>query len=92
MEEQKKLTYYLFNHPNVTNKTVLLFAYGDFYEFFRMYDTGSGQWERSKLSFSNMIHDYRYREISEEEAAEITGGSLPKDDYKRYCDLLSGNN
>ncbi|MGN0806756.1 MAG: hypothetical protein ACI4MC_06925, partial [Candidatus Coproplasma sp.] len=89
MEEQRKLEYYLFYDPNITNKTVRLFAYGDFYEFFRQYDNESGQWIISKVSFSEMIHDYRYREISEEEAKEITGGNLPVDDYKKYCEFLS---
>lgn len=89
MNEQKKLEYYLFNHPNITNKTVKLFAYGDFYEFFRQYDDISGEWAISKISFSEMIHDCLYREISEEEARKITGGNLPLDDYKRYCELLA---
>lgn len=86
---ERKLEYYLFKHPNVTNKSVELFACGNFYEFFRRYDKESGEWVISKISFSEMIHNFWYEQISEENAKEITGGNLPVDEYKRYCELLS---
>ncbi|MGN1372706.1 MAG: hypothetical protein ACI4VK_01510 [Candidatus Coproplasma sp.] len=89
MAEIRELEYYLFKHPNVTEKEVELFAYGNFYSFFRRYDKESGEWVISKVSFSAMLHDFWYEQISEERAEEITGGNLPVDDYKEYCRLLS---
>ncbi|MGN1104777.1 MAG: hypothetical protein ACI4QI_07910 [Candidatus Coproplasma sp.] len=82
---EKKLEYYIFKHPDITNKAGELYAYGDFHGFFRRYDKVSGEWVISKLSFSVMIHDFWYEQISEEKAKEITGGSLPADEYKRFC-------
>lgn len=86
MEEQKKLSYYL---AYLTEET--LFAFGDYYEFFKMYDRKNRSWFSSKISFSQMLHDFRYREIDEEEAKKITGSHLPIEQYHAHCDLLSSH-
>ncbi|MGM9665124.1 MAG: hypothetical protein ACI3XX_01120 [Eubacteriales bacterium] len=85
MKEEKKLEYYL---AYLTEET--LFAHGDYYEFFRTYDKESKQWITSKISFSRLLHDFRVKEIGEEEAKEITGNNLPEGEYRDYCDMLSG--
>ncbi|MGN0813768.1 MAG: hypothetical protein ACI4MH_00875 [Candidatus Coproplasma sp.] len=79
MEDENKLEYYL---ADLTEET--LFAYGSHREFFRTYDKESGKWVVSKISYSRFLHDFWYREISEEQAKELTGGNLPTDDYKKY--------
>lgn len=81
MEGQKKPEYYLADGT--------LFAHGDYYDFFRTYNKKSGQWETCRVSFSRFLHDFWYTEISEAQAKEITGGNLPLDDYKEYCERLS---
>ena len=86
MEEQKKLSYYL---AYLTDETLI--AFGDYYEFFKMYDRKNKNWVSSKISFSQMLHDFRFREISEEEAKKITGNHLPIELYQAHCDLLSNH-
>ena len=51
--EEKTLTYYLLSLSEET-----LFVYGDCYEFFRFYDKKNKQWTISKISFSQMLHDF----------------------------------
>ena len=82
MEESKKLTYYLAEET--------LFAYGDFYDFLQTYNKESGQWETCRVSFSQFLHDFWYREISEDEARAISEGCLPTEAYQKYCEVFSG--
>lgn len=82
--EGKALTYYLIF---LTEET--LFAYGDCYEFFRFYDKKNKQWTISKISFSQMLHDFWYKKISEAEAKKLTDNNLPTKDYQKYCDRLT---
>lgn len=67
-----------------------LFAYGSFYEFFEIYDEQSKAWKTSPISYSRFLHDYMFREISKEQAAEITDGNLPEQAYKNYRKLFGG--
>ena len=89
-EEHKKeageLTYYM---VSLHEKT--LFAHGEFYDFFRMYDKKQRQWVIAPMSISQMFHDFRCEEIGAREAAKITGGDLPLQLYADYRDLLSGS-
>lgn len=73
-KESKKLTYYR------AEKT--LFAHGDFYDFFQSYNKESGQWETCRVSFSQFLHNFWYREISE--------GRLSTEAYQKYCKVFSG--
>ena len=61
MEDKKKLEYYL---ADLTEET--LFAYGNYYEFFRTYDKKSRQWIISKGSYSRFLHDFRYKAMIRE--------------------------
>ena len=81
MEEQNDLEYYIIEET--------LFAYGNYYDFFRTYNKKTGQWETSKLSPSQFFHDFWYKKITENEAKEITGNNLPIDAYEKYCESLS---
>ena len=82
--EEKTLTYYLLSLSEET-----LFVYGDCYEFFRFYDKKNKQWTISKISFSQMLHDFWYKEISEDEAKIITSNNLPTKDYQEYCNRIT---
>ncbi|MGM9969410.1 MAG: hypothetical protein ACI35S_03335 [Anaeroplasma sp.] len=81
---ENKLTYYL---AYLTEET--LFAYGNYYEFFRVYNSKNKEWVTSKLTFSQLLHDFITKEISEETAKEITDGNLPLTQYQHYCELIS---
>lgn len=78
------LKYYLVFFINET-----LFAYGNAHEFFEMYDRKNKKWIISKISYSQMLHDYQVKVISEKEAKKITNGNLPIEKYKAYCDRIS---
>ncbi|MGN0823787.1 MAG: hypothetical protein ACI4MB_01820 [Candidatus Coproplasma sp.] len=84
MIKQNNLEYYL---GYLTEET--LFAYGECYEFFRSYDRKRRQWIISKISFSQLLHDFRVEQIDKEKAKELTGDNLPIEAYCKYCDMLS---
>ncbi|MGM9874198.1 MAG: hypothetical protein ACI31G_04805 [Bacilli bacterium] len=84
MNESKKLTYYLAKLDKET-----LFVHGDFYDFFRMYDINKKDWVITKLTYSQLLHDFQIIEIDEDKAKEISNNNLPIELYQKYQDLIN---
>lgn len=70
----------------VERATKTLFAFGSRYEFFKIFQAGA--WKTSPISFSQFLHDYESEQITAEEAARLTGGVLPVEEYARYCEAF----
>ena len=68
-----------------------LFAYDESSEFFVRYDRNENKWERCNFSFMNFEHDVDYKEVSEQEAKQITNNNLPFEEYNKYIQMLNDN-
>lgn len=68
-----------------------LMAYDRETEFFAEYIAANGEWVMSSISFMQFRHDYPYRAVSREEAAETAGGILPETLFRQYLDILRDN-
>ena len=71
--------------------TTGLMAYDRETEFFAEYIAANGEWVMSSISFMQFRHDYPYRAVSREEAAETAGGILPETLFRQYLDILRDN-
>lgn len=68
-----------------------LMAYDRETEFFAEYIAANGEWVMSSISFMQFRHDYPYRAVSREEAAETAGGILPETLFRQYLEILREN-
>ncbi len=66
-------------------------AYHRVSDFFAHYIAATGIWRMSTFSFSRFLHERNVREISEAEAAALTGGRLPDGMLAAYLDTTEKN-
>ena len=66
-------------------------AYHRVSDFFAHYIAATGTWRMSPFSFSRFLHERNVREISEAEAAALTGGRLPDGMLAAYLDTTEKN-
>ena len=65
-----------------------LLAYEGESEFFVRYLEASDEWEDCPITFSQLRHDYCFREAEREEVLRRTNGNLPEALYRQYSDLI----
>lgn len=68
-----------------------VFAYNGETEFFVRFVQGENKWEACKFSFTAFLHDVEYKELTEDEAKALTGGSVPQKEFAEYREMLKRN-
>ena len=84
-DKQWNIIYYKLEEGDV------LFAYGDYYEFFERYDAKSESWRPSEVSYSRVFHHLHGIDVGAIVGGAISGGPLPYEKYAEYRRFLSGS-